>query len=331
MSSLVHLPAGQTLDYWWERLHGVPKRKRFLLTKIVEVAAYGYFRGKPSGIGSEVISDPVRELKPMIQRSGITETSAGMVVIPARCQTKSSCAQLDRLVGNLLSQGAQIVIINDFSKFWPKLPDAVHQISHTVNRGPAAARNTGIRFALSRGADFVLMTDTDCVPADNWLVETHKAFLSNPYAHAFSGLTKSLNSTWLDRYHEINGTLNGRRFKGSQFLLYGPTCNFAISRLLAETLQFDETFKTAACEDIDFCFRALNAGFRVFHSGEIVIRHDYQYRQWAWIRNAVMFFRQFGKYAKAEASLLAKCPSYHAYFGNTLEISSLLERQHSGT
>lgn len=327
MSSLVHLPGGQTLDYWWERLRDRPRRKRFLLTKIIEIATYGYFRKKRSEVAPAINNAPVWEMKPMIQRNGVSESSFGMVVIPAQCQTQSSCVQLGRLVNSLLSQGARIVVVNDFSKFWPKLPESVHQVGHTVNMGPAAARNTGINFALREGADFILMTDSDCVPAGDWLTETHKAFSSNPYAHAFSGLTKSLNSTWLDRYHEINGTLNGRRFKDSHFLLYGPTCNFAISRLLAQTLDFDETFKTAACEDIDFCFRALNAGFRVLHRSEMIIQHDYQYQQWAWIRNVVRFSRQFGKYAKAEAALLSKFPDYYAYFGNTLEISSILEKQ----
>jgi GT2 family glycosyltransferase len=231
--------------------------------------------------------------------------------------------QLERLVNALLSNAEQVVVINDGSKVWPTLPKRIHLITHPVNKGPAAARNSGIRFALSEGADFVVMTDMDCVPAENWLFETKKAFVSNPYIHAVSGLTKSLNTTWFDRYHDINGTLNGRRFSGSNFLLYGPTCNLAISRLLAEAVRFDESFKTAACEDIDFCFRALNDGFRVLHHGEMIVRHDYQYRRWSWFNNMMLFSRQFGKYAKAEARLLAKCPNYCAYFGDTLEISSV--------
>ena len=40
MSSLVHLPSGDTLDYWWEEMRGRAGRKRFLLTKVLEVIAY---------------------------------------------------------------------------------------------------------------------------------------------------------------------------------------------------------------------------------------------------------------------------------------------------
>jgi hypothetical protein len=40
VSSLVHLPSGDTLDYWWEEMRGRAGRKRFLLTKVLEVIAY---------------------------------------------------------------------------------------------------------------------------------------------------------------------------------------------------------------------------------------------------------------------------------------------------
>lgn len=323
MSSLVHLPSGQTLDYWWERLRGRPQRKRFLLTKIIEVLAYSFSKRKQSLTPTINTHFPVLELKPMIKQSGITQASMGMVVIPARCLNKIHCMQLDRLVNGLVPQNAPVVVVNDGSKLWPELPAAVHQLSHSESKGPAAARNTGINHALGLGADFILMTDLDCVPSENWVSKAKEAFVGNPYAHAFSGLTESFNTTWMDRYHDLNGTLNGRRFKGTKFLLYGPTCNLAISRELAAALRFDETYTSAACEDIDFCYRALEMGFRVLHCSQMVIRHDYQYREWALIPNLAAFIRQFGKYARAEATLLGKFPNYHAHFGNTLEISSL--------
>ncbi|MDX6767063.1 MAG: glycosyltransferase [Candidatus Methylacidiphilales bacterium] len=325
MSSLVHLPSGPTLDYWWERLRGKPQRKRFLLTKIIEVTAYGFFKAKRPEETAALTCVPVLQLKPMLKKNGVKQDAKAVVVVPTRCQSRANCAQLERLMERLVTQSASLIVVNDGSKCWPKLPTSVHQLDHSNGRGPAAARNTGIAHALKMGADIILMTDMDCVPQENWVAATRRAFQGNPYAHAFSGLTLSLNATWMDRYHDINGTLNGRRFKETPFLLYGPTCNLAISRELAQAVSFDESFRSAACEDIDFCFRALERGFRVLHAPEMVVHHDYQYRPWAWGQNLIMFVRQFGKYAQAEATLLAKCPGYYTLFGDTTEISSLLE------
>lgn len=325
MSSLVHLPSGSTLDYWWERLRGKPQRKRFLLTKIIEVTAYGFFKAKRPEETAALACVPVLQLKPMLKKNGVTHDANAVVVVPARCQSRANCAQLERLMDKLVTQSASLIVVNDGSKRWPKLPTTVHQLAHSNSQGPAAARNTGIAYALNIGADMILMTDMDCVPDENWVSATRMAFCGNPYAHAFSGLTRSLNATWMDRYHDINGTLNGRRFNETQFLLYGPTCNLAISRELAQAVHFDESFRSAACEDIDFCFRALEQGFRVLHAREMVVRHDYQYRSWAWGQNLVKFVRQFGKYAQAEARLLAKCPDYHSFFGATTEISGVVE------
>ena len=52
----------------------------------------------------------------------------------------------------------------------------------------------------------------------------------------------------------------------------------------------------------------------------MVVRHDYQYEHGRFVTNAARFVRQFRKYAKAEAVLLAKFPDYYPYFGQTEEI-----------
>jgi len=103
-------------------------------------------------------------------------------------------------------------------------------------------------------------------------------------------------------------------------LLYGPTCNLAITRHLAERLRFDESFPNAACEDIDFCFRLLQQGFRAIHRQSMVVNHDYQYEHGDWVSNLGGFVRQFRKYAQAESILVAKFPNYYPYFGQTQEI-----------
>ncbi len=319
MSSLVHLPSGETFDYWWEEMRGRAGRKRFLLTKILEVIAY-----KASKTGRVTSSkhqpQAVLELPPQILRNGVNQRSQGVVIIPAKCRSEAQFALLQRCIDKLVEQTAAIIVINDGSDVWSRLPETIHVLTNEKSKGPAASRNQGLDVALKNGADVILFTDSDCVPESNWVSEAIAGLVENPYIHCVSGRTDSANATWFDKYHEINGTLNGRCFQGTNILLYGPTCNLVVSRHLAEQFRFDESFPNAACEDIDFCFRLLQQGFRVIHRQSLVVKHDYQYQHGDWVSNAIRFVRQFRKYAQAESLLVAKFPNYYPYFGQTQEI-----------
>jgi len=319
VSSLVHLPSGDTLDYWWEEMRGRAGRKRFLLTKVLELIAY-----KASKTGQVKARHPktrsILELQPKVLRNGLTSQSRAVVVIPAKCSTEFQADLLRRAAGKILDQAATVIVVNDGSPLWPQLPSVVQVLNNPTSKGPAAARNQGLDAALDCKADVILFTDSDCIPESNWVSEAVSGFVENPYVHGLSGRTDSSNSTWFDKYHEINGTLNGRCFKRTSILLYGPTCNFAISRPVAANVRFDESFPDAACEDIDFCFRLMQQGFRTIHRRSMVVRHDYQYEHGRFVTNAARFVRQFRKYAKAEAVLLAKFPDYYPYFGQTEEI-----------
>jgi cellulose synthase/poly-beta-1,6-N-acetylglucosamine synthase-like glycosyltransferase len=319
MSSLVHLPSGDTLDYWWEEMRGRVGRKRFILTKVLEVIAY-----KAAKTGRVKTRHPkarsILELQPIVLRNGVTSQTRPVVVIPAKCSTESQADLLRQTVVKVLDQAATVIVVNDGSQLWPQLPRAVQVLNNPTSKGPAASRNQALDAALNYRADVVLFTDSDCIPESNWVSEAIKGFVENPYIHCLSGRTDSSNSTWFDKYHEINGTLNGRCFKRTKILLYGPTCNLAISRQIAEDFRFDESFPNAACEDIDFCFRLMQQGFRTIHRQSMVVKHDYQYEHGRFVTNAGKFVKQFRKYARAEAILLAKFPDYYPHFGQTEEI-----------
>jgi GT2 family glycosyltransferase len=320
MSSLVYFPSGKTFDYWWERLKYRPHRHLFLLTKILEILIYKLSKTRNKSLQS----NPVRsifQLQPKIAKNNVTPESKIAVIIPAKCSSDSDSKRLHRLISKLNGQNALIIVVNDESSHFPKLAKEVRVLTHSQCQGPAAARNTGIRAALDLGADAMLFADADCIPDINWVREARQGFLENPYIHAISGCTNAANQTWFDRYHEINGTLNGRRFKNSNILLYGPTCNLAIARQVAESIQFDESFPNAACEDIDFCFQMLNAGFRSVYRPSMAIAHDYQFQPRKFWLNLYLFAKQFRKYAASESILLAKIPDYYAYFGQTEEIT----------
>ncbi|KAA6224039.1 glycosyltransferase [Streptomyces albofaciens JCM 4342] len=54
-------------------------------------------------------------------------------------------------------------------------PFAVHLI-HEDEPGTGAAVDTGFRYAIARGARWLVRTDTDCLPARNWIAATRAEF-----------------------------------------------------------------------------------------------------------------------------------------------------------
>ncbi len=317
LSNLIGMTLGATADYWWDRLAGHPDRWRFVLTKRIEEWAYRAI-SRPDAKTPIAAARPVPRTR--ICRSELPETPRVVVIVAALIASQSRSQMLERLLNRLTEQSYRqpfdIVVIDDAS------PTRVHHDHATVlrnerRRGPAASRNRGIEWAVERGADLLFMTDSDCLPDPTWIETGVRHFRDNPYSHLVAGSTLSLGETWFDRYHEINGTLNGRCFQGTRRLLYGPTCNLALRRLVFDEVRFDETYPDAACEDIDFCCKCADAGFLILYNREMRIRHDFGYGRWRPIHNVKKFVQQFQRYARAEKILLSRVPDYFERLART--------------
>lgn len=319
MSCLTLFPYGKTLDYWWEALRGEPGRLRFLFTKLVELYAFrhNFRRNRALAHLAEAPS-----FGPRGDSNGVMSDARVVVVVPALVRTAEHAAMLAALCSALAAQTRthRLIVVDDGSPLPISLPDAVSVLRLDENQGPAAARNRGIELAIAGGANVVALTDTDCRPHPDWLKALVNAFISKPEAHLLSGVTQSYDRCWLGRYHDRNGTLNGRRLKEDKGLLYGPTCNLAGSRSLFQALRFDEAFPGAAAEDIEFCYRAMHFGYCIIHCAEAVVEHDFGYDRLPLYRAWLRFYRQFRRYADGEPLLLERHPDYLAAFSGTSEI-----------
>ena len=308
------------LRYWSRLLKSHPKRMPFLLTKILEVFAFS--RNKSS---VDIISD----YQPMISQNHVENNVSNSpqiaVVIPAFIRNENEASQLNRLIERLHDQSKSIhdiIVVDDFSPFHYQIPSGITHKKLAINGGPAIARNVGIEISLKNDAEIILFTDVDCVPDNQWVEEMVSMFQNSMHSQIISGMTKSRNWNWLGKYHEINGTLNGRRFLNSDLLLYGPTCNLAITRKVATNLKFSEAFPIAAGEDIDYCFRAIHSGFSIHHCPSAVVHHDYGYDHQNLRIRIGSFLKQFGRYAQGENILLQKHPEYYSYLKMTEWISA---------
>lgn len=203
----------------------------------------------------------------------------------------------------------RVLVVDDGSPVpLPPLPGGVEVIPSPGNAGPAAARNRGIERALALGARFVVFTDHDCVCDPGWARALIGALEAGHVAA--SGVTRALGRTWLDRYQDFAGALNGRwALPGHDSLLYGPSCNLAVRADVLADVHFDERFPTAAGEDYDFCHRLRCRG-TIALVPAAVVRHDFGYA--GTLRGLGRFLRQVRRYGAADALLWDKHPELRA-------------------
>jgi GT2 family glycosyltransferase len=147
---------------------------------------------------------------------------------------------------------------------WYSLPSPVPE-----KRTIAEQRNLGIQHS---DGDIIVFLDASCVPCTNWL-----ANLVSPIRHeqeyiVAGGVTSTRGPSAYDTAapHESSTPADPCR----QYLDEAPTMNMAIHRSVFTTVgTFDEDIGYA--EDIDFCWRALDAGYRLRHVPEAEVAHDW--------------------------------------------------------
>ena len=128
----------------------------------------------------------------------------------------------------------------------------------TENRGPAAARNSGIHLSQ---APIVVFIDDDCVAEPYWLKEILRPFDSGSVEGVEGRVVRHDKSTPFTHFVE--------NLEGGLFL----TANMAYRRKTLDALGgFDEAYRYAAAEDWDLAFRVLERGGRItFRSGATVV------------------------------------------------------------
>ncbi len=317
MSFIDDSPYLKTLKYWSNKLSNREHKGAFLVTKCLEFIAYNYgkyFRSYQPRIDNDATIENTE--------NSATDYSKIAVIIPFHVTDLTGKDKLQRLFNSIAKQTVHpslVVAVDDCSPLQFDTPSEIIRIRLKSKSGAAKARNTGLDYAIQNKCGVIAFTDSDCVADNGWIEAIGNSF-SSGNTHLLSGMTKSFGKTWLDKYHDINGTLNGRKFSDNT-LLYGPTCNFAISAELAASIRFSESFPAASGEDIEFCIQAISKGFKITYNNKMIIYHDYGYKTKDPIYNLSLFFRQFSRYAGSQKILVEKAPHYFDLFNQTLEIT----------
>lgn len=153
-------------------------------------------------------------------------------------------------------------------------------------------RNLGI--AKAKGSSIVFI-DANCIPQPNWLEELSKPLAE--HEHIIAGKVKPSDSNTIN-------TIAASEIKKSLYLHEAPTINLLISKEVFQRIgTFDEQLTCG--EDVDFCWRAVNAGYKIRYAPKAIVIHNYGSLK-DWLRRAM-------NYGEARVYLYAKHKKSLAY------------------
>jgi glycosyltransferase involved in cell wall biosynthesis len=145
------------------------------------------------------------------------------------------------------------------------------------NKGPAAARNLGIKKANS---ELVLFTDSDIIPRFD-LVEQHiNSHRNNSQANAavlgYVTWDPAVNPTPFMHWYGEEKLFGFRELRNKREADFHSfyTCNVSLkTEFLRASGQFDEDFKSAAYEDTELGYRLGRKGMRLLYNQKAIAYH----------------------------------------------------------
>ena len=158
------------------------------------------------------------------------------IIVP----THNRKEKLSDCLGSLLKQNYsgglyEIIVVDDGSS--DGTAEMVKELSvsnanirylYQSNKGPAAARNLGIR---QSSADIVAFSDNDCVLSPSWIRDMLEAHEAYPEAIAIGGATKAntANIKAVVSQSLSDGAIEAD-ISGTKQIIFFPTCNVSFKR-----------------------------------------------------------------------------------------------------
>lgn len=192
------------------------------------------------------------------------------VVVPVFNQIAYTRQCLAGLLASDAAQSSLIVVDNgstDGTEEYVRSLPVVRVIRNAQNRGVACAWNQGIDVA---AASWVVILNNDTVLPPGWL----RGLLTAALEHGYDVVSPSLREGNLDYPVEAYAKRFVAAMGGVVRADVADGACFAVHRRVFDRIGgFDERFRIAQFEDVDFFLRARQAGFRLGTTGRSFIHH----------------------------------------------------------
>jgi glycosyltransferase involved in cell wall biosynthesis len=175
--------------------------------------------------------------------------------------------------------GFEVLIVNDGGADYPTAAFDAHRnkllIRHLRqnHRGPAAARNLGVKMA---EGDIIVFLDDDSVPLNNWLESTILAWRETPDYDGIGGYVASNPNDNI--YCRVNADFFNwclEQLSPSGQCLFLVTCNAGYRKSSLEKVGgFDDRFERACGEDRDLNLKIVRGGGKLRLDRTILVYHD---------------------------------------------------------
>jgi len=215
-----------------------------------------------------------------------------------------------KAVGKMTGGGFETIVVDDGSedgtadhvaKYFPWV-----RLIRLEPCGLSAARNAGAEVAFG---EILAFTDDDCEPDEEWIARIRPIFQDGRYAAACGPNLPPRARTWEEAVVRAAPGAPSHVMLDDEEAEHLPGCNLVVTKEAFDRVGgFDRRFRTAG-DDVDFCWRLREAGFRLgFVPGAFV---------WHWRRPSVLaFLRQQLGYGRAEKLLLEKHPHRFSKHGD---------------
>lgn len=174
----------------------------------------------------------------------------------------------------------EVIVVDDGSDVTLESTDTefrqyrTFRLINQTNSGPAAARNIGADHATGK---YLVFTDDDCRPAEDWLSRLEQCFQQFPESavtgHTINSLQDNIYSTssqllisYLYTYYNYN-PLEGRFLTSNNLAVPADTFHMLGG--------FNSAFPNAAGEDRELCDRWVYHGFQLIYEPLAIIYHSH--------------------------------------------------------
>ncbi len=297
-----------------------------------------------AGLPAPVLDPAARRLARTLLDAGIAEpwwpeppaegqdageiTGGVTVVVPVHDRPEGLSRLLDAL-----PPAVPVIVVDDASSDPVPVADLARRhgarlLVHAVNRGPAAARNTGLRAVRTAQVAFC---DSDVVPEPGWLGRLTR-HLEDPVVAAVAprvlGLAGTPADRWVERYEQARSSLDLGP-QAAQVRPRGPVSYVPSACLLARVAAlgggFDETMR--AGEDVDLVWRLVGAGWRVRYEPAARVRHDHRTEVATWLRRKAFYGSSAAALARRHGPAVA--PAVLSPFSAVVAVGLLAQRRWS--